>query len=276
MKKFILLIGICWGCLESLYASRQDSIIVERWLHEAVSLPSDSNRVMHFAKKLMGTPYVAGTLDKFQKERLIVHLDQVDCTTYVELVVALVLADKQDARSYQSFKEALLHIRYRDGVLQGYPSRLHYFSDWIKNNEKKGLVKEYTSTLKHSCRFLLHLNFMSTHVNSYPLLKANPSFVKEIQRQESSWHGVEVSYLPKAFLASEDLDIQDGDILAITTSIHGLDIVHVGFACWVNHRLHLLHASSVAGQVVLDTQNLYDYSLKKKAHTGVRAIRLID
>lgn len=276
MLRLVFFIGIVWGCLGSLYAENQDSIIVERWLHEAADLPSDSCRIMHFAKKFLGVPYVAGTLDENEKECLTVHLDKVDCTTYVELVMALVVADKQSSRSYQSFKNALLKIRYRDGVLQGYSSRLHYFSDWIWNNEKKGLVKECTSDLEYCIKHVLYLNFMSAHVDAYPQLKADSSLVEEIKLFEAQWQGVEVYYIPKRFLASSNIGIKDGDILAITTSIQGLDVVHVGFACWKEGRLHMLHASSNAGKVIEEPKSLYEYSYKKKAHTGVRAIRVID
>ena len=45
------------------------------------------------------------------------------------------------------FIKNLETIRYRNGVLDGYPSRLHYFTDWIRNNEQKGLVRDITSEL---------------------------------------------------------------------------------------------------------------------------------
>ena len=93
----------------------------------------------------------------------------MDCTTFVETVLALALADKDKERNFGSFKKALQHIRYRGGVLNGYPSRLHYFSEWIKDNERKGIVKERTdefSTLQQE----LHLNFMSTHPDSLSLI----------------------------------------------------------------------------------------------------------
>lgn len=70
----------------------------------------------------------------------------------------------------------------------------------------------------------------------------------------------------------EELDIKNGDIIAITTNIKGLDVVHTGFACWVDGKLHLLHASSVMKKVILDSQTLFEYSKNKKAHTGVRVI----
>lgn len=91
---------------------------------------------------------------------------------------------------------------------------------------------------------------------------------------EKKWKNVPVSYIPKTSLnvSSEELDIKNGDIIAITTNIKGLDVVHTGFACWVDGKLHLLHASSVMKKVILDSQTLFEYSKNKKAHTGVRVI----
>ena len=80
----------------------------------------------------------------------------------------------------------------------------------------------------------------------------------------------------QSFNLPEDLKIKNGDILAITTHIKGLDVVHVGFAIWKGEKLHLLHASSNAMKVIEDPQSLYEYSKNKKAHTGVRAIRIMD
>lgn len=265
---FFLPLGAC--------AAEADSFKVERLLAEAEALPEDSCRTLHFAKRLIGIPYAAGTLEESGEERLVVHLDKADCTTFVETVLALAVADKGQERTYDAFREALEKIRYRGGKCDGYASRLHYFSDWIKDNERKGLVKEYTAALKGAQPQTLSLHFMTSHVESYPQLKADTALVEAMRRVEAAWQSVETSYLPKERLRlpPDELPIKNGDVLAITTSIEGLDVVHVGFACWVGGELHLLHASSNAMKVILDDRSLYEYSKNKKAHTGVRALRM--
>lgn len=275
MKYVIILFCLFSGL--SGYASEPDSMKVERWLREASSLPKDSCRTLHFAKKMLGTPYVAGTLDVNNEETLVVHLDKVDCTTLVETVLALAITNRQGKQNFEAFKEALMLVRYRDGHLAGYSSRLHYFSDWIKNNEAKGLVRECTSDTKISLSSKLSLNFMSTHSDSYLPMKKDTSLISQVALFEKAWQGVEVRFIPKEKLnqSSNELKIKNGDILAITTNIKGLDVVHVGFAYWNQGKLHLLHASSVAEKVIMDNQSLYDYSKNKKAHTGVRAISFI-
>jgi len=201
----------------------------------------------------------------------------LDCTTFVETALALSIADKRGERDFAGFKKALTDIRYRDGILNGYASRLHYFSDWIRNNELMGFVRECTSETSCSQPKELWLDFMTTHVESYLPMKKNPALVKEIAAYEKNWQGTVVSYIPKEKLnlPSEKLKIKNGDILAMVTNIKGLDVVHVGFAFWKDNHLHLLHASSVAKKVIEDPKTLFEYSKNTKAHIGVRAIRFV-
>lgn len=276
MKRLFIIGVICW-CACSLFAGEQDRIQVEKWLKEAIGLSQDSCRTLHFAKKMLGVPYVAGTLDGNEEEQLVVHVDQLDCTTFVETVLALCVADKRGERSFDGFKKALIDVRYRNGILDGYASRLHYFSDWIRNNEQMGFVKECTSETACSQPKELWLDFMTTHVDSYLPMKKDPALVEVMAAQEKNWQGTVVSYIPKEKLnlSPEELKIKDGDILAMVTNIKGLDIVHVGFAFWKDNHLHLLHASSSAKKVIEDPKTQYESSGKTKAHIGVRAIRFI-
>lgn len=276
MKQSILLsVFLCCFC--SVFANGQDSIKVIKWLKEASVLSKDSCRTLHFAKQMLGVPYVAGTLDGNEEEQLVVHTDALDCTTFVETVLALFVADKREERDFEGFKKALMQVRYRDGNLNGYASRLHYFSDWICNNEQMGFVKECTSETACAQPRELWLDFMTTHVKSYQPMMKKPSLLAEIASVEKKWQGVQVSYIPKEMLnlSPEKLKIKNGDILAITTDIKGLDVVHVGFSFWMGEKLHLLHASSVAKKVIEDSQSLYEYSKNKKAHTGVRVISVV-
>jgi hypothetical protein len=275
--KRLLLIGLILWSAGSIFADEQDRASIEKWLQEAVSLPEDSCRTLHFAKKMLGVPYVAGTLDGNEEEQLVVLVDSLDCTTFVETVLAFCIADKRGERDYEGFKKALTQIRYRDGILNGYISRLHYFSDWIRNNEQMGFVKECTSETACSQPKELWLDFMTTHVDSYLPMKKNPELVKEMASHEKNWQGIVVSYIPKEKLnlSPEELKIKDGDVLALVTNIKGLDVVHVGFAFWKDNQLHLLHASSSAKKVIEDPKTQYESSKNTKAHIGLRAIRFV-
>jgi hypothetical protein len=276
MKRLLLIGLILWSTC-SVFADEQDRASIEKWLQEAVSLSKDSCRTLHFAKKMLGVPYVAGTLDGNEEEQLVVLVDSLDCTTFVETVLAFCIADKRGERDYEGFKKALTQIRYRDGILNGYTSRLHYFSDWIRNNEQMGFVKECTSETACSQPKELWLDFMTTHVDSYLPMKKNPELVKEMASHEKNWQGTVVSYIPKEKLnlPPGELKIKDGDVLALVTNIKGLDVVHVGFAFWKDNQLHLLHASSSAKKVIEDPKTQYESSKNTKAHIGLRAIRFV-
>lgn len=274
----------CWGGLiggmffaNIAIAQPTDSIKIARLLQAATTLPADSSRVLFFAEQFIGIPYVAETLDNQNPdENLVVYLDKLDCTTYVETVTALVQCYRQGITDYGSFKRNLEIIRYRNGQRNGYLSRLHYFSDWISDNERKGIVKEYTCTIsKHS--WSVSLDFMSSHPNLYPILKDSPALIEQLKLMEVPWRSYAMPYIPKDWLDREfkELPIRNGSILALTTTIDGLDVSHVGFAFWVGGKLHLLHASSQKGKVILDPLSLYDYQKNKKTHTGLRVIIIL-
>ena len=230
---------------------------------------------MYFAKSFTGTPYKGGTLDAGLNESLMVRTDSLDCTTYVEIVLALYLSSLKDNIGYGGFKDALQLIRYRNGVINGYTSRLHYFSDWVANNEKKGILYEVTSRSNHSQRHF-SINYMTKHSGLYRRLKEDSLSVNEMLCVEEKWKNYDMSYIPKELLKEHhnNIDICNGDILALTTNIDGLDVLHLGFAVWVDGNIHLLHASSLYGRVVLDPMSLYEYLKDRKKHTGIRVIRV--
>ena len=103
--------------------------------------------MLEIGKFFLGTPYVAGTLETKRAEHLVVNLREFDCVTFVENVVALVWYVKSREKSFEAFRRLLQKIRYRQGRLQGYSSRLHYFSDWIHDNQKKGIVRDVTAEI---------------------------------------------------------------------------------------------------------------------------------
>ena len=259
------------------FALYHDSLFVDSIIDSAsrIDFKSDADKVMFFARSMIGIPYRGGTLDVNENESLVVRTDSVDCTTYVETILAMYLASKAEDDEYSDFKEALTRIRYRDGVIKGYSSRLHYFSDWVANNEKKGILYEVTSRSNHSQRHF-SINYMTKHSGLYRRLKEDSLSVNEMLCVEEKWKNYDMSYIPKELLKEHynNIDICNGDILALTTNIDGLDVLHLGFAVWVDGNIHLLHASSLYGRVVLDPMSLYEYLKDRKKHTGIRVIRV--
>lgn len=276
-NKILVLLVVALINTATVFSSKADSLRIDSLLNVSLekSYKTNCERLLFFAKSFIGTPYKGGTLDAGENETLIVCTDSLDCTTYVETVLALYLSSFKDNPGYDDFSESLRYIRYRGGVIDGYASRLHYFSDWASDNEKKGILREVTQEGEHDVR-ICSLNYMTTHSNLYRQLKDNDSLVLEISKVEKSWIDYKMPYIPKNVLNSskDDSPVEDGDILALTTNVSGLDVLHLGFSLWIDGRLHLLHASSLHGKVIIDTSTIFDYLKNRNKHTGIRVLRV--
>lgn len=257
---------------EVIYTSA-DSIRIENILLRSNAESDTGERIIAIANEFIGEKYVGGTLEQGVEEPLFISCTQLDCTTFVELVLAIAKTADEGSRKFTDVCYNLETIRYRNGRNRGYTSRLHYISWWITDSAKAGIIEDVTPYISNREQ-LLELKFMSTHPDSYPMLTENPEFVKEIELQEMPYRGIEVSYIPKEELEYKgDENIKAGDIIAITTSIPGLDVTHMGFAHYVNGMLCLMHASSSQGKVVKDNLPLCEYLARNKRHTGIRVYR---
>ena len=229
------------------------------------------NTIVSVGKSFVGMPYVAQTLEVNEEETLIVNLREFDCTTYVENVMAFSLLVTKEEESINAFTSILQNIRYRDGEVNGYPSRLHYFTDWIRDNQKKGLVKDVTREIGGE-KLDKQINFMSTHRDLYPMLKSDAS-VEEIASAENALSEESLYFLSREKVSEAEHLIQNGDIIALATSIEGLDVTHTGFAIRdKDNRIHLLHASS-SGQVEISEKPLAEYLEGIKSNIGIIVAR---
>lgn len=220
----------------------------------------------------MGTPYVEKTLEVGNTETLVINFGGLDCTTFVENVLAFGTMLKEEQHSFDAFTGNLETIRYRNGILNGYPSRLHYFTEWIRNNEKKGLVEDITSELG-GVPLNKTINFMGTHRNLYPFLADDQNFEAMLQ-VEKELAKEELCYLPQDQIENKEHLIQNGDIIALATSIKGLDVTHTGIAIHQpDGKLHLLHASSKNGKVEISKLPLADYLKNIKSNIGIIVTR---
>ena len=136
--------------------------------------------LVDIGKSFIGTDYLAYGLEADGDEQLVVNLTGLDCTTFTENSLALARCVKKDETSFDDYLEELQFIRYRNGIIDGYPSRLHYFSDWITNNTSKGVVQDETKKLG-GIPIKFKLDFMSTHPESYEQLKENPELIPIIK-----------------------------------------------------------------------------------------------
>lgn len=223
-------------------------------------------------KTFMGIPYVAKTLEIGKTESLVINLQGLDCTTFVENVFAFSLILKDGKSDFDSFTKNLEIVRYKNGTLDGYASRLHYFSEWIANNESKGLLKDMTAEIG-GAEITKDIDFMSTHRDLYPFLADDGNFEK-IKASEKFLNDQAICVLPQDQIAANEHLIKTGDIIALTTSIAGLDITHTGIATREQDgRIHLLHASTGSMKVEVSELPLAEYLKKINKNTGIMVAR---
>lgn len=229
--------------------------------------------ISEIGKSFLNTPYEAHTLEVTDREQLVINLSGLDCTTFLETTFALARCIKKNKTTFDDFKNELKYIRYRDGKLEEYPSRLHYFSDWIYNNIKKGIVKDVTKEIGGK-PIKFNVNFMSQNPKYYKHLQSNPEFISVIEKHESEINARQYYYIPQDEIKRVEDKIINGDLIALTTSDKGLDIGHVGFAVKMqNGRVHLMHAPMVGSKVQITEIPLAEYVKKIKKHTGIIVLR---
>lgn len=227
--------------------------------------------IVKIGSYFIGATYVAHTLE-IQPEQLTVNLREFDCTTFAENCLAIARTIKSEKPSFEQFLFELQNIRYRNGVINGYPSRIHYFSDWIYENSKRQVVKDITRDVANII-YPLQVNFMSTHPGSYIQLKNDSTLIPLISLQEKEISKREMYFIPEDKIEDAEKFLADGDIAGITTGIKGLDMVHVVILQRVNGRIHILHASTTANKVILSEETLEYYLKKNKSATGIMVAR---
>lgn len=260
---------------QGVVCAATDAAEVQRLLSDkSLKTPLD------FARKFLGRPYVAATLEVADPEQVVVNLQGLDCATLVETSQALAMTRREGKTDVASYTRNLEKIRYFDGKNRGYTSRLHYLSFWMADLTKRKVAKEVVLPQTLTLPLEIRLNYMSTHADAYPFLKNHPERVSEMARLERKYSGKVGRYLPKsnAGLSRKQLGaIQDGDIITVVTQKAGLDYSHQGIAFWGNDgKLHMLHASSERKRVIADERTLEDY-LKRISHAkGIRVFRIIN
>ncbi len=230
--------------------------------------------IPEIGKYFIGNEYVAHTLEVNEEEKLIVNLRELDCTTYAENLLALARTLKSENQTFEQFATEIKKIRYRDGELNEYPSRLHYFSDWIYNNQANNLVSTPADSFGNP--FPNKVSFMSSNPDSYKHLKQNPDYVSVIEQQEAEINSKNYYYLPKEKIAEYEHLLKEGDIIGLTTSIGGLDVAHVGVLVEQNGKLHLLHASQSNLKVEISDEPITSFLKPDSKNTGIMVARPVE
>ncbi len=283
MKNFNLILSLLFLSItvnaQSIY-SNEDVEICKSKFEFAVSKNLVEKPIgdvlIEVGKTFLGLDYEAFTLEKGETEQLVIHLTGLDCYTFFESSLVFARCIKKGKTSFEDYQTELKNIRYRDGKINGYPSRLHYASDWLYDNDKRGNIKDITKQIG-GMDFTKQIDFMSSHSDLYKQLKNNPKFVEEIRTIEDSINSRNYYYIPQNFIACVEDSIKNGDIILLTASADGLDISHTGMAVKMDDgRIHFMHAPLRGKKLQITEQPLSDYVKAVDRHTGIMVARVLE
>lgn len=244
---------------------------------------------LRIASNFKDVPYHAGRLEHHDGvERLVVDTSALDCMTFLESSMALFRLNRlpESQRDNNNYRNLLIKIRYRDGVLTDYTSRLHYGSEWIADNIKKGFLQDITDSIAALGGDLLNVkgvsrplpirvHLMTSQPQRYETLQKHPEFTVAMYGIEQRVNQLHLTYIPRDRFVATNPFLPDGCIVAFSTSIDGLDIAHFGIVCYMDGQPHLLHASSSAKKVTVTKEPLYDYLSGIGHYTGVILLKAI-
>ncbi len=271
---FCTLLGCFWSwpLVPRQGVERTDEAIFTEKIKLAATEKTLAGRAVAVGKSFIGTPYRSGVLDGLETEELVVNLRGLDCWTFVENCLAVGLTAQAGRSDFEFFKTQLQQLRYWGGTVDGYGSRIHYFSGWILQAEKLGLLRDMTQEMG-GLPLRKQFNYMTTHAHHYPKL-ADPKVRRDLENAEQRINAHSWFFIPKSKVAAAQHLIRDGDIIATTSTKAGLDISHQGFAVRQNGQVHLLHASSEFGRVMLSKWPLPTYMGRNKGQSGIMVFRL--
>ena len=285
MRRFLLTLLFLLPLAASAqdYASTADDIalagIVMQELAAAPQQEPGAQMILA-AKRLLGQPYEAGTQEG-REERLRIYLTRTDCILFAETCLGLVRTVQRCGAqaTFEDLAQTLQSTRYRDGAVDGYASRLHYTTEWIRQGERTGAFEDLSESLG-GVRDARRIDFMSTHPDSYAPLKGESQYAKDnrgrIREMETRVSALPRFYIPKDRLADVEDRIQSGDILCFATSIDGLDYSHVviAYRAKAGDPLGFIHASTSAKAVVIEPRTLGEYLRANGRILGISVLRV--
>lgn len=254
---------------QKAFQAVMENAIAQNWS----SLPM-SEIMQKVSEQFLGAKYQAGLLDEAESETFFASLTQFDCVLFIETVLAIARGIVQASYDYDTFAHHLIDQRYWNGHMNGYCSRLHYFSEWIIDNQKRGNVRSIASFLG-GIPLSKKLNFMSSHRYRYPRMVNNEANYQCIVEMEANLDTTRLNYIPHGQINGIYPQLQPGDLIGVVTRISGLDVTHTGMVYRTPEgNMGFIHASP-AGQVAI-APDLHTYIGHVPNATGILVARPVD
>lgn len=278
MAKIILILSLLLATGDRPSVSPEDNARFAQFIRYAQKqrleeLPRQE-RMTIIGKFFLSTPYKGGTLDGGEREELVVNLRALDCVTFVDNVLSLALLDKYDTDSLPAWLRELRRVRYRDGKIADYTSRLHYSTDWLHEMCRAGILRDITRELG-GIPLPNRVGLITATADKRPVFLRDSTLLPKMRAVEEAINGRERRFIPREKVTIELCErIQDGDIILFTSSQKGLDTAHVGLAFRQDGTVHVMHASSGKGKVTVSAESLPGYLERISSHSGIIVARV--
>ncbi|MCX4241610.1 N-acetylmuramoyl-L-alanine amidase-like domain-containing protein [Paraliomyxa miuraensis] len=256
--------------------SKRQHMHIEAWFQKLGEPRPDESfggLLVRAAKLKLGTPYPkAKTSTRKGPEALSVDVDALDCVTLIETATAIARCSWQQRPDVPCFLEELRQTRYRDGHIDGYASRLHYFEDWMADNERRDRLRSLADELGADTT-TRPFDYMTKHRRLYPPLR-EPENREAIRTVELRLSEMPQRVVPRERVAEIQHLLQDGDILGFIKGTPGLGVTHTGLVSLDDEgRPHVLHATDLNERVSLSRCDLATCMAKRSDRKGVIVMR---
>lgn len=265
-----------YDCSATQITKKDRDILQVFWNYAKVKKLADlpvNERIPHIAWFFLNTPYKSNTLNVTKEDLPVINLREFDCVTFIENVLALSCLPGYGPAYEQVFVKNIVKIRYRQGKIEDYASRLHYSSDWLYEMQRQRLLIDLTR-FAGGIDFRPDVCFMTKHYDRYPPLKHSPVLRGKMKAVETAINKRTYYYIPKADVEKAYGKIKSGDVILITTNIKGLDTSHIGFAFKRGGKTYLLHASSAGKKVMVSESPLREYMEGISSQSGIMLARV--
>jgi len=227
--------------------------------------------IVRVGQKKLAVPY-ENKVTPAAPEVLRVTLKTLQCMSFVESSLSVSRCVWQATPDAACFLREITSLRYRDGRIDGYASRLHYFEEWLADNARRGHLSLLTQGLGGTAKQQV-TDYMSTHAPLYPAL-AVADDLAAIRAVEKRLSGETYWIMPRDKVAAIEPQLQSGDVLAFLGNEPGLLVAHTGLVLKDAGKVHILHASSSPHKKVMITAgDIAEYLHRQANRTGLMVAR---
>lgn len=220
-------------------------------------------QIVPLTEFFLQTPYMY-SLSPVPDSKILVDVESVDCVTFVENILSVFYALAHE-KSFDTYINYLMRIRYYNGDFGTINNRIHYFSEALHEMQRTGMGKDALEGIGYP--YHKKINYMTANSAKYSV---------------DDWERIHLieqwmSRVPQNYLQKENIDeylkiAHSGDVIGFTTTVSGLDVSHCGIAIVKDDGVYLAHASSKFGKVILH-QKLKDYLNERTSLTGILVTR---